>query len=405
MKSILFLGAAHFQVAPIKYAYKSGYKIYTCDNKKENPGHKFANKSFNISSIDYEAIIEKIKPYKIDAVISYASDISAFSAAKIAEFFDLKSNCSDTISLLTNKIKFREFLSKKGIQKQLYFKIKNNHLSELCSIIKKYKEKMWVLKPCDSSGSKGVSLINKGSKLKELKNLIKKTLNHSKSKILIIEEFVEKKGNQVCGDGYFKKGKIEFIFFGDGWSYHNKPEANFTPYAESFPSSHKSSDLEKLKNHIENILIKAGFNEGPFNHDSLIMKDGTPFVIEIGPRNGGNYIPDAINHLTGFDFAAYTVEQSLGNNINFCHEQPPKDKFVINLMLHWHNYCKFNNIDFNKNFEKKILEMNLYVTKGDAVERFRDSQNYFGNIIFTTNTKQDYIHYLNDIKNAYELKE
>lgn len=403
VKSILFLGAAEFQIAPIKYAYESGYKIYTCDNKKNNPGHKFAYKSFFISTLDYELIIEKIKPYKIDAVLSYGSDVSAFSAAKIAEFFNLKSNNPDSIKTLTNKVQFRQFLSKHSIQNHRYFQIHKDYLSEICSIKRDFKDKIWVLKPCDSSGSKGVSLIDKDTGLKELRKNIQGALVNSKSKILILEEFIERKGNQVCGDGYFKNGKIEFIFFGDGWSYYDQKPANFTPYAESFPSKHKDSYLHNLKIHIEKILCHVGFIEGPFNHDSLIMKDGSPFVIEIGPRNGGNFIPDAIKYLTGFNFASYTVEQSLGNNKSINFDYLPKNKYIINLMLHWGENLNFNKIKLDRNFEKRILELNISIEKGNIVNQFRDSSDYFGHVIFSADTRKELMYYLNNIKNAYRI--
>lgn len=42
----MFLGAADFQLAPIRYAKQKGYEIITCDNRPSNPGHKLATQSF-----------------------------------------------------------------------------------------------------------------------------------------------------------------------------------------------------------------------------------------------------------------------------------------------------------------------------------------------------------------------
>ena len=109
MKSILFLGAAEFQIAPIKYAIDSGYKVLTCDNKPDNPGHKLAHKKFNISTLDYDKIIKAIKPYKVDGILSYASDVSSFSASKIAEFLKINGHKPNVINTLTNKLSLETF--------------------------------------------------------------------------------------------------------------------------------------------------------------------------------------------------------------------------------------------------------------------------------------------------------
>ena len=53
MKKILFLGGDNFQTNIILKAKKMGYFTICLDNKRENPGHKIANKS-----------IKDVKPQK-----------------------------------------------------------------------------------------------------------------------------------------------------------------------------------------------------------------------------------------------------------------------------------------------------------------------------------------------------
>ena len=402
MKSILFLGAAEFQIAPIKYAIDSGYKVLTCDNKPDNPGHKLAHKKFNISTLDYDKIIKAIKPYKVDGILSYASDVSSFSASKIAEFLKINGHKPNVINTLTNKLKFRDFLLKNNIQSQKFFQIKKNHFIEIKLILSTYKNKKWILKPSDSSGAKGVSMINQEKKIGEIKRLVKYALENSSSKELIIEEFIERKGNQVCGDGYYKNREIKYIEFGDGWSYHMQKENNYTPYAESFPSMHQNVDLERLKKHLANILHKIGFKEGPFNHDSIIMNDGTPFVIEIGPRCGGNFIPDAIKYLSGFDFAEHSVEHSLGNSLPIKKNYLKRYKYIANVMLHSKKKMIFKGMEIHKSISKNILEKNIYISYGENIEKFNNSTSYYGNIIFHTNIKEELFMILKNPNNFFK---
>ena len=64
----MFLGAACYQVPSIKYALSKGYYTITCDNRKEIPGHKIADKSYFVSTRDKEAVLRIAKNEKIDII-------------------------------------------------------------------------------------------------------------------------------------------------------------------------------------------------------------------------------------------------------------------------------------------------------------------------------------------------
>ena len=53
---------------------------------------------------------------------------------------------------------------------------------------------------------------------------------------------------------------------------------------------------------------------GAFNVEYVITKDGRLYIMELGPRNGGNLITDALKAATGIDLAAYTVMQAVGED-------------------------------------------------------------------------------------------
>jgi len=125
-KKILFLGAACFQIPSIKYALSKGYYTITCDNRKENPGHKIADKSYFVSTIDREAVLKIAKDEKIDGILSFASDVSTPTAAFVSKTLGLPGNPIETIRILTDKEAFRKFLNKSGIQKTYYKSFEDN---------------------------------------------------------------------------------------------------------------------------------------------------------------------------------------------------------------------------------------------------------------------------------------
>jgi formate-dependent phosphoribosylglycinamide formyltransferase (GAR transformylase) len=106
MKRILFLGGAPTQIPPIKYALEQGYYIITCDYLPENPGHKLAHEYHNVSTTDKKAVLELAKKLKIDGIVAYASDLSAPTAAYVAEKLELSGNSYELPEKLTSYSKF-----------------------------------------------------------------------------------------------------------------------------------------------------------------------------------------------------------------------------------------------------------------------------------------------------------
>lgn len=64
-----------------------------------------------------------------------------------------------------------------------------------------------MIKPVDSSGSKG---INKLTNVDQLKDFIEDALSYSREKRIIIEEFIEKDGYQISGDAFSVDGILKF---------------------------------------------------------------------------------------------------------------------------------------------------------------------------------------------------
>ena len=65
MKKLLFLGGSDIQIPGIKYAKSLGYYVITCDYLPDNPGHKFSDKYYDISTTDLDGVLEIAKKEKI----------------------------------------------------------------------------------------------------------------------------------------------------------------------------------------------------------------------------------------------------------------------------------------------------------------------------------------------------
>ena len=117
MKKILFLGAAHFQIPPIKYAIEAGYYTITADNVVDNPGHKISNRSYNVITTDKDNILKIAENEKVDGVLAFGSDLSMLTCSYVTDNLNLPGNSYKSIKSLVFKSKFREAIVASGIEK------------------------------------------------------------------------------------------------------------------------------------------------------------------------------------------------------------------------------------------------------------------------------------------------
>ena len=67
-KKILLLGGSQQQIPSIKKAKELGFYTVTCDYLPENPGHKFADEYYNVSTTDKEAVLSLAKNFRLMAL-------------------------------------------------------------------------------------------------------------------------------------------------------------------------------------------------------------------------------------------------------------------------------------------------------------------------------------------------
>ena len=116
MKKILFLGASHHQLPSIKYALNAGYWVVTSDNIEQNPGHKLAHKSYNISTLEKEKLLYIAEKEKINGILAPGSDLSMLTCSYIANKLKLPSNSYACVKRLVYKSKFRKLLKQNNLQ-------------------------------------------------------------------------------------------------------------------------------------------------------------------------------------------------------------------------------------------------------------------------------------------------
>ena len=203
MKKILMLGGSAAQVVAIRKAKELGYYTVLCDYLPDNPGQYAADKFYQVSTIDREAVLRVARAEAVDGVIAYASDPAAPTAAYVAEKMGLPTNPLRAVEILCNKDLFRAFLSSHGFNtpKAAGFDDRTEALNSLGSF-----RLPVIVKPVDSSGSKGATVLRNPDKAGEAVDF---AFSFSRAHRIIIEEFIVKKHPYLIGgDIFVSDGKV-----------------------------------------------------------------------------------------------------------------------------------------------------------------------------------------------------
>ena len=127
------------------------------------------------------------------------------------------------------------------------------------------------------------------------------------------------------------------------------------------------------------MVTKLGLVSGCVNVELMLDNDGRVYLIDIGPRAGGNMIPIQLSAIFGVDIVEMSVLAAMGEKLDV------KPEIVIpycaHYVLHSDRDGIYRGIEFAEEIEGNIFRKALYKNDGDTVERFDNAAKALG-IIF-----------------------
>ena len=373
MKKLLLLGGSAQQIVAIETAKRLGYDTVLCDYLPDNPGQYHADKFYLVSTTDKDAVLEVAQTERVDGVLAYASDPAAPTAAYVAERLGLPGNPYESVQILSNKDRFRAFLAENGFHTP-----KAGAYTDPAAVVRDLEGGVFsfpvILKPVDSSGSKGVARIDDLSGIGEK---LETAMGYSRCKRLIVEEFVDKYGYQIAGDGLSIDGKLVFRLFGND-HFDPKGVNPFVPISASFPYNMPAWVHDRIHSEIQRLLTLLHMGSCTYNFDIRIDKDYNVYLMEIAPRDGGNYIPQVIQYLTGVDLVEYSVRMAMGERVEPPKAEKPKG-FAAYYAVHANENGTLDRIEIPEPVRKDHILKEYHIKKpGAAVEAFRGANTALG---------------------------
>ena len=393
MKKILLLGGSAQQIIAIETAKRLGLYTVLCDYLPDNPGQHYADVFYQISTTDKEAVLEIAQKESIDGILAYASDPAAPTAAYVAGKMGLPGSPYESVEILCNKDKFRKFLSDHGFNTPKACGY--NTVDEALKGLRDFSLPV-IVKPVDSSGSKGVSKIDLSENAKVL---IEYAMSFSRNHRIIIEEFVEKYGYQIAGDGLSINGKLVFRCFAND-HFDTKCINPFVPVSASFPYYMPNEIQEKIHNEIQRLLTLLKMGTSTYNFDLRIDNDYNVYLMEIAPRNGGNYIPNIIRYATGVDLIECSIKSAMGKTITLP-DKKDLDGFWSYFAVHSYEDGILEHIWIDSKVKNTmIIENHILKKQGDVIKAFTGANTTLG-ILLMKFDSMDQMLYMMDHSNEW----
>ena len=382
-KRIMMLGGNYFQMTATKAAKELGHYVISVDYLPENPAHKLADEYYNVSTVDKEAVLALAQKLNIDGIVSYASDVSAPTAAYVAEAMGLPTNPYESVMILTHKDLFRPFLVKNGFKSPESKGFANkDEAYEFFQTIKKPV----MIKPSDSNGSKGATKVESEA---DFASAFEKAMSFSRQKIVIVEEFLLREGHQIAGDAFIMDGELVFAgFMSEHFDHLCNP---LVPIGESYPSYLSDELKQKAWDEINRLMKLLHMRFGAINMDFIVDKKGDVYIIEIGPRNGGNLITDVIREASGIDLAKCSVQAALGLDVD-ADFNAPQHTLVSSYVVHALNDGKYLETQISPQIQQDIILFKDLTEVGDVVQRFDNASMGTGAMLIKHNTLDDMIY-------------
>lgn len=304
-KKLLIVGGSYLQLPAIIKAKEMGLQVAVADYNPNAVGVSYADKYYNVSTIDEVGIYQAAKEFCANGVTTLATDMPMRAVAYACEKLGLVGISYDTAIKATDKGEMIKSFDAHGVAHPWYFIL--HDVEELNSIESKIIYPC-ISKPLDSSGSRGVMLINGPE---ELRKSIMYSSTHSRKSGVIIEEYMS--GKEVSVEIVVINEDVHILAVTDKLT---TGAPHFVEMRHNQPSKLGKKNIERIRELAIKAVKAVGIKNGPAHVEIMLTEQG-PKIIELGARMGGDFISTHLVPLsTGIDMVKAVINLACGEDID-----------------------------------------------------------------------------------------
>ncbi len=302
----------------------------------ENPVAKpYADKFYQASTLDIEAITDVARIEKVDFLITVCTDQALHTVAKVSEMLGLPCYIDYQTALnVTNK----QYMKKVFVENNIPTA---KHVIMGTLDIEKIKDMEYplIVKPVDCNSSKGVKKVQN---IDELTVAFNDAVNFSRTNTALVEEFIV--GEELSVDVYVEDGQAHVLSVSSLDKIANNDKFVI------FRGRYSKDKYDKVHDLVQGIAQKIADAFGLKNSPMLIQlitDSKRAWVLEFSARTGGGVKFLLIKKASGFDVISAVVDLTLGNKPHV-EKVNPQNRFIANEFI----YCSPGRFDRLEGFEE-----------------------------------------------------
>ena len=301
MKKLMIVGASVLQLPAIQKAKEMGLHVAVVDFNPQAIGIPYADKYYNASTMDEDAVLSAAEDYQPDGIMTLATDMPMRGVAKTSDKLHLHSINYETAVKATDKFDMIKAFKEHDVPSPWYFVV--DTLEEL----KAHEADVTfpsIIKPTDNAGSHGVAKVHSFQELLDNYEYAHSCSRHGK---VIIEEYLD--GPEVSVEVMVVKGKVNILQITDKITTE---APHFVEMGHTQPSRLPEATQEAIRQVATAACLAIGLDKGPAHVEMKVTMQG-PKMIELGARMGGDNITTHLVPLsTGIDMVGSTIKVALG---------------------------------------------------------------------------------------------
>ena len=312
--------AGEWQVAAIFAAQAMGIKVLAVDSSASCAGREHADFFVQLEDFsDHRPLLQfaEINALNIKGALSFCSDAGQVLCASLRRTLNLHGDSTQVAIAFVNKAVQRELNAGCSWQPPIWNVA--HSLAESKRFLKR-QEGVFVAKPVDSSGSRGVSII--GPTMTDLDELLGAAFSASKTQTILLESFAV--GEEFTVDGFVWE-RIAHVFL---VTKKTRSTANPAVAIGLVTVPEDKAEFASLSTLAQDVISNLGKVSGPFHLEAILDSSGSPTLIEISARGGGfGLSTDLIPATRGPDFVTMCVLDALG-------VRPENESLLCSRQLH-----------------------------------------------------------------------
>jgi len=331
MRKIFILGGSDLQLDLILEAKKMFFYTIVLDMNAECIGAKWCDEFLPINIADKEKVLQKAKEYKIDMILTSATELGNITACWVGERLKLNTNSYQTALNTTNKVLMKKIMTKYNILTAKYEIVYDNNFN--------WNSFPCIVKPSDSSAARGVSYCQNRE---EIKQAIKEVAQYSNDSKILIEEYID--GVQYSVETISCNSEHQIIAINNEF-IHDLP--NILEISHTIPAQIDEKTKGLIKDIIPMILDVFSIKYGAGHIEIRVTEDNNIYLIELASRTGG-WRTEMINLAYGINYSQLLLLASLNNLSKVRYSR--YSKVICNFIIDYKSYEKYLSFKEDSNF-------------------------------------------------------